>query len=307
MIQYLKCETGFKEIEKWESDCWINVVNPTKDDISTLVSHFNVLDYFFEDVSDNEERARIDRDEGWLLTIIRVPTKYLDNDDEPVYTTCPVGIMKKGSVFITVYYGQNNVISNFINWSNQKKIQKLIGFDLYLSIFLESTFWFLKYLKQIHAHIKNAEESLSENLTNDDLLRIMHLEKFLVYFTSSLKDNETVLMRIKKLLTKDTYDEDLLDDLEVELSQALHTTKIYSDILEHEQNSYSSIINNGLNHTMKKMTIITICLMVAALVPGFYGMNLVNGMEQWAFGFPVAICITILCAIASFFLCKRLK
>ena len=307
MIQYLKCDEGFKEIENWEKDCWINVVNPTKEDVNTLTSHFNTPDHFIEDLSDTEERSRVDRDEGWLLTIIRVPNRIIDEDNDSIYTTGPIGIMVKDDIFITVYYGQNNVITNFINWSNQKKIEKRNGFDLYISIFLESTFWYLKYLKQIHTKMKQAEEKLSEKMTKDELMRIMNIEKFLVYFTASLKDNESVLVRLKRLLTKGTYDDDLFDDADVELNQALHTAKIYSDILEHEQAAYSAIINNGLNQTMKKMTVITICLMVAALVPGFYGMNLINGMEHWIYGFPVAVVLTGLFATIAYFLCKLVK
>ena len=307
MIQYLKCDNGFKESENWEKDCWINVVNPTKDDVNRLTSHFNTPDYFIEDLSDTEERSRVDRDEGWLLTIIRVPNRIIDDDNDSVYTTGPLGIMIKDDIFVTVYYGQNNVITNFINWSNQKKIEKRSGFDLYLSIFLESNFWYLKYLKQIHTQMKKAEDKLSENMNKDELMRIMNIEKFLVYFTASLKDNESVLVRLKRLLPKGTYDTDLFDDADVELNQALHTSKIYSDILEHEQTSYSAIINNGLNQTMKKMTVITICLMVAALIPGFYGMNLINGMEQWTYGFPLAVCLTAVFATISYFLCKLVK
>lgn len=307
MIQYLKCDEGFKEIENWEKDCWINVVNPTKEDVNTLTSHFNTPDYFIEDLSDTEERSRVDRDEGWLLTIIRVPNRIIDEDNDSIYTTGPIGIMVKDDIFITVYYGQNNVITNFINWSNQKKIEKRSGFDLYISIFLESTFWYLKYLKQIHTKMKQAEEKLSENMSKDELMRIMNIEKFLVYFTASLKDNESVLVRLKRLLTKGTYDDDLFDDADVELNQALNTAKIYSDILEHEQTAYSAIINNGLNQTMKKMTVITICLMVAALVPGFYGMNLINGMEHWIYGFPVAVVLTGIFATIAYFLCKLVK
>ena len=307
MIQYLKCDNGFKEIENWEKNCWINVVNPTKDDVNRLTSHFNTPDYFIEDLSDTEERSRVDRDEGWLLTIIRVPNRIIDDDHDSVYTTGPSGIMIKDDIFVTVSYGQNNVITNFINWSNQKKIEKRSGFDLYLSIFLESNFWYLKYLKQIHTQMKKAEDKLSENMNKDELMRIMNIEKFLVYFTASLKDNESVLVRLKRLLPKGTYDTDLFDDADVELNQALHTSKIYSDILEHEQTSYSAIINNGLNQTMKKMTVITICLMVAALIPGFYGMNLINGMEQWTYGFPLAVCLTAAFATISYFLCKLVK
>lgn len=307
MIQYLKCDNGFKETEQYDFSCWINVVNPTKDDINELVSHFNTPDYFYEDISDIDERPRFDRDDGWILTIIRVPNRVRTEDNQdPIYTTIPLGMMLKDNILITVYYGQNNVISNFINWSNQKKINRA-GYNLYISIFLESNFWYLKYLKQIHLQMKKAESSLSDKMNKSELMHIMNIEKFLVYFTASLKDNESVLTRAKRFIPTKSYDEDLMDDVEVELSQALHTSQIYSDILEREQSSYSSIINNSLNQTMKKMTIITICLMVAALVPGFYGMNLTNGMEDWIYGFPFALCLTGVCAGIAYYLCKLFK
>lgn len=307
MIQYLKCDNGFKETEQYDFSCWINVVNPTKDDINELVSHFNTPDYFYEDISDIDERPRFDRDYGWILTIIRVPNRVRTEDNQdPIYTTIPLGMMLKDNILVTVYYGQNNVISNFINWSNQKKINRT-GYDLYISIFLESNFWYLKYLKQIHLQMKKAESSLSDKMNKSELMHIMNIEKFLVYFTASLKDNESVLTRAKRFIPTKSYDEDLMDDVEVELSQALHTSQIYSDILEREQSSYSSIINNSLNQTMKKMTIITICLMVAALVPGFYGMNLTNGMEDWIYGFPFALCLTGACAGIAYYLCKLFK
>lgn len=307
MIQYLKCDNGFKETEQYDFSCWINVVNPTKDDINELVSHFNTPDYFYEDISDIDERPRFDRDDGWILTIIRVPNRVRTEDNQdPIYTTIPLGMMLKDNILVTVYYGQNNVISNFINWSNQKKINRA-GYDLYISIFLESNFWYLKYLKQIHLQMKNAESSLSDKMNKSELMHIMNIEKFLVYFTASLKDNESVLTRAKRFIPTKSYDEDLMDDVEVELSQALHTSQIYSDILEREQSSYSSIINNSLNQTMKKMTIITICLMVAALIPGFYGMNLTNGMEDWIYGFPFALCLTGVCAGIAYYLCKLFK
>ena len=307
MIQYLKCDNGFKETEQYDFSCWINVVNPTKDDINELVSHFNTPDYFYEDISDIDERPRFDRDDGWILTIIRVPNRVRTEDNQdPIYITIPLGMMLKDNILVTVYYVQNNVISNFINWSNQKKINRT-GYDLYISIFLESNFWYLKYLKQIHLQMKKAESSLSDKMNKSELMHIMNIEKFLVYFTASLKDNESVLTRAKRFIPTKSYDEDLMDDVEVELSQALHTSQIYSDILEREQSSYSSIINNSLNQTMKKMTIITICLMVAALVPGFYGMNLTNGMEDWIYGFPFALCLTGVCAGIAYYLCKLFK
>ena len=106
MIQYLKCDNGFKETEQYDFSCWINVVNPTKDDINELVSHFNTPDYFYEDISDIDERPRFDRDDGWILTIIRVPNRVRTEDNQdPIYTTIPLGTSfhKDGSIIGSVF------------------------------------------------------------------------------------------------------------------------------------------------------------------------------------------------------------
>lgn len=74
-------------------------------------------------------------------------------------------------------------------------------------------------------------------MDNDELQRMMGLGKFLIYFITSLRGNEMVLMRLKKVLRNTTYDEDLLDDVEIEMQQAYDTASIYSKILDRQQSS----------------------------------------------------------------------
>ena len=306
MIQYLRGDNDFTVLDNWESGCWINVVNPTKDEREYLVSEYNAPDYFLTDIQDIEERPRIDRDEGWVLTILQVPIRQKDEDDDFIYSTVPLGILFKDNIFMTVYYKENEVIHSFIRWKKIRRLEEFSFHNLYLSLFFEMAFWYLKYLKQIHIEMKKSEAVLDKNMNPDEIQRIIYIEKFLIYFISAMRDNESVLMRVKRYFHNVKYDQDILEDSEIELHQAITSATIYSNIIEHQQTTYSSLINNNLNTTMKNLTVITICLMCAALVPGFFGMNLVNSMESSVYGFAIAIGLTVLFAMGGYYIFKKI-
>jgi magnesium transporter len=104
----------------------------------------------------------------------------------------------------------------------------------------------------------------------------------------------TVLARLKKRLRTLPHDEDLFEDVEIETQQALDTASIYNDILERQQETYSSVIGNNLNRIMKTLTVVTILLMIPTVVAGYYGMNVPNGLESRWVGFPLAVIISLL-------------
>ena len=303
MISYWKCKDGFNEIHQWKSGCWIKVTNPTEEDLSLLRERFAVPQDFSNDASDIEERPRVDQEDNWLLVFVRVPSKEIDKDGDTVFSTAPMAILIRDDVFITVNYYDTVVLDDFIQWSKRRRINNCKGYDLLSSLMLSTSVWYLKYLKQMNSIMNAAEHRLEQKMDNDELMRTMGLGKYLIYFITSLKGNMTVLTRIKKRLRALPHDEDLLDDVEIETQQALDTASIYNEILERQQETYSSIIGNNLNRIMKTLTVVTILLMIPTVVAGYYGMNVPNGLESWWLGFPLAVAISvILMAIGYFFI-----
>lgn len=307
MIEYWKCESGFKQLPEWQSDCWVQVTKPTDDELNDLERRFGAPLDFIVDAEDNEERPRTESEDGWLLTLIRIPAKEIDEDGDINFNTVPLAILVHREVFITVCYYKAELIDDFIRWTNRKSIVERQRYDLMLSIFLSSSVWYLKYLKQINVMMKAAEEALEESMENEQLQLLMRLEKFLIYFVTSMRGNEVVMVRLKKHLRHLPYDEDLLDDVEVELQQAYATANIYSEVLERQRDSYSSIISNNLNAIMKKLTVITIILMIPTCVSGFFGMNVPNGWEEWMWAFPVILLLTVIISAVGYWVFKKQK
>ena len=305
MITYWKYDKIYSQVQEWEPGCWIRVDSPTSDELDLLESRWGAPLDFIHAAEDADERPRFDQEEQWSGGIVRVPSSSVDDDGDTVFHTRPLAIMVSDEVFITVSFFQNNVLSDFIQWSNRRRNPERRGYDLMLSILLSSSVWYLKYLKQMNIMMKTAEERLEESMDNDELQKMMGLGKYLIYFITSLRGNEMVLMRLKKVLRSATYDEDLLDDAEIEMQQAYDTATIYSKILDRQQSAYSSIIGNNMNVIMRTLTVITIILMVPTGIAGFYGMNVPNGMESWRWGFVFSILLSIILSIVIYVYLKR--
>lgn len=305
MTEYWKCKEGFRQLPEWESDCWVQVTQPTADELGDLESRFGAPMDFIQDVEDTEERPRTESESGWLMTLIRVPNKEVDEDGDAIFSTVPLAILVHGQVFISICYYKTEMIDDFIRYTIRKQIEERQRYDLMLSLFLSSSVWYLKYLKQMNVMMKSAEEALEESMDNDQLQQMMRIEKFLVYFVTSMRGNEVVMVRLKKHLRHLPYDEDLLDDVEIELQQAYATANIYSEVLERQRESYASIISNNLNVIMKRLTTITIILMIPTGISGFFGMNVPNGMEEWVWAFPLILVGTLIVSMLGYLVFKK--
>lgn len=90
------------------------------------------------------------------------------------------------------------------------------------------------------------------------------------------------------------------------MSQARETTSIYANILDSTMETYASIINNGVSAVMRQMTSWTVLLMFPTLIASIFGMNLVNGMEQWAGGFPLVIIVSIVISVVIYYFFRRI-
>ena len=307
MKTYWNTQNGLNQLQEWEPNCWIQMTCPTEEDRQMLEEQFNIPDYFLSDISDTDERARYEYDDGWMLIILRIPYVKEVRSRTP-YTTVPLGIIHKRDVTITVCYYETNMMIDFVSFHQRRGVGFTDYVDMTFRLFLSSAVWYLKRLKQISMLIDKAKRNLDREVNNESLIGLSHLQDSLTYFNTSIRGNETLLSKLKFKLQIDELDADLIEDVTIEMTQARETTSIYSNILESTMDTYQSIINNNMNTIMRTLTSVTIILMLPTLVASFFGMNLVNGMETSPLGFVVAIVISIFISVLSwvFFRHKRL-
>ena len=216
MRTFLYCEAGFVEKDQWLPNSWVNVECPTPEDIHYLTNQFNVPESFLSDIADTDERPRIEYEGNWLLTIIRIPVQ--SQEQGIPFTTIPLGIMTNNEIIISVCYYKTELIPDFIRYTRRKEVVVRHKYDLILRLIHSSAVWFLKYLKQINNEVAHAEKALEKSIRNEDLLRLMKLEKSMVYFNTSIRGNEVMLTKLQSIFQEPVYmDNELVEDVETEL------------------------------------------------------------------------------------------
>ncbi|MBP8758266.1 MAG: magnesium transporter CorA family protein [Prevotella sp.] len=290
-------------LKEWQPNCWIQVTCPTDEDQEYLEDTFKIPDYFLSDISDTDERARYEYDDGWMLIILRIPYVKEVRSRTP-YTTVPLGIIQKRDVTITVCYYETNMMIDFVSYQQKRREGFTDYVDLIFRLFLSSAVWYLKRLKQINLLIEKAKHNLDQGVNNESLIGLSRLQDSLTYFITSIRGNENLLQKLKFKLQVDELDADLIEDVSIEMTQARETTNIYSDILESTMETYSSIINNNMNTVMRTLTSVSIIMMFPTLIASIFGMNLINGMERNPFGFIIAIVISVLVSGISWWILR---
>lgn len=292
------------KVEKFQRNCWIDISNPTPDEISMLKRQFKVPEDFINDILDIDERSRTELEGRWLLLILRVPV-YIHGEDIPYYTI-PLGVLISQSVIITVCLYENSIV-------HAESMQRHYAFSItnrhnfVLILLLRSANFYLKYLKEINRQSTLVEKELRKATKNSELTKLLKLEKCLVYFTTSLKSNELLIAKLQrsKLTNINEVDEDLLEDVMIEIKQASEMANIHRDILSGLMGTFASVISNNVNNVMKQLTLITIVLMIPTLISSFFGMNMPNAMEQNPYAIYYVLGISILASLFGVYIFRR--
>ena len=297
-------EKGFRECDSSLKAEWINIIAPDADDVRYLIKEEDVPAILLEYLEDMDERPRVERNGEWLMTIVRIPVQ--NNNGIMPYVTVPLGIMSKTpDKIISVCYHENDMNRIFAMHTCQKNVQIDNVSDFNLRLFYTTANRYLDFLKDMYNFVVGSEKSLSNSVANDNLKQLMNLQKSLVFFNTSLKGDVLVLERIQKIYEHE-IDEDFAEDVDIEMRQADTTVGIYNDILKATMDSYASIISNNLNNVMKRMSGISIILIVPTFVASLYGMN-VDILLTSRYSFWIVLGIAAVLTTIAFVCLRRLK
>lgn len=285
---------------------WINMISPTEEEIQRVCAALQIKQDFIRYSLDEEEKARIDTedDDNTTLYIIDIPVIESDRTRR-VYVTMPIGVIFVRDDYIITVSQKNNDIIKDIKTENVITYKKS---RFLLQILYANSKKFLSLLYKINKELESTENKLKNSLQNEGLLKMLDLEKSLVYFTTSLKSNEVVMEKTTrgKIIKLYEKDEDLLEDAIIENKQAIEMAKIYSDILSGTMDTYASIISNNLNAVMKILTSVTFILAIPTLIASIWGMNVELPFQREPLGFLIITVFSIImCIVATIWLKRK--
>lgn len=295
-----------EKLKKLEINSWIDMKNPTQEEILKIASLTNIDVSLFTSVIDDEEVSRIEEHEDASLIIANYP--YIENkENKNKYNTLPIGIITNKEYLITITIRKSLFLNDF---------RKGIAKDFYtfkktrfiIEILYKISSEYLKCLVSINKEIEDKENVLYHATKNKELINLLDLEKSLVYFITSLKGNEVVLEKLSRGNILNLYEEDmdLLEDAIIENRQGIEMANIYRDILTSTTDTYATIISNNLNQVMKFLAGITIVFSIPTMIASFMGMNVSLGfLNNDSLAFIKIVVISILLSIVVAIILKR--
>jgi magnesium transporter len=292
-------------LDDFEDHTWVCLTNPTEEELQHIGTRLNIEMDFLRAALDEEERARIETENGQTLIIVDTPI--IETEERAItYSTVPVGIILLRHYIVTVCLREKTVLADFAGGA-VKGFLTQFRTRFVLQILYRNSMRFLQYLKYIDKLSTKFEQELHRAMRNKELIQMLKLERSLVYFTTSLRANEGVLEKLNRLDRVKKYPEDLdlLEDVIIENKQAIEMANIYSNILTGTMDAFASLISNNLNIVMKVLTSVTIVLAIPTMVSSFFGMNVVIPITgPWSFVLVVGISV-LLCGVAAFILWKK--
>lgn len=293
--------------DKITKGCWVNMYAPTEEEINRVANDAQISVDLIKDALDDEERPRIERDNGQIYIIVDYPYITHDESGFPIYETIPIGIVLTDDCIITISLKDSPIMEEF----RKNRIKEFFTFKktrFALQILFVISSYYLRYLKQINKKTNEIEREVHQSMKNKELYAFLALEKSLVYFTTSLKSNKVVLDKILRFNYLKMYEEDkdLLEDVIIEKTQAIEMAETYRSILNGMMNAFASIISNNLNIVMKFLTSITIILSFPTMVASFYGMNVNIPFQHSPHAFFITLMLAgVLSCVTGFIFWKK--
>ncbi len=288
---------------------WINLINPDDREVDKISSLTGISDEYLKAALDEEERARIDKDDNCVMIIMDVPMIEEDpENDYYTYGTIPMSIIHKDNYLVTVCLRENSVVNDF-KFGRIKNVETFKSTRLTFQLLYAVSTKYLYYLRLINKASQRVQSTLEKNMKNDAILEMLDLQKSLVYFSTSIAANDAVIEKLNKqtYLKKYEEDQDVIDDASIENKQAAEMCSIYREIMNGTMDAYGTIITNNVNDIMKILAALTLVLSVPTLIASLFGMNLggIPGVNSpWGFGVVCAVSI-ILAVISGLFLAKK--
>lgn len=308
MIKFYKTDAknNTVEIKKMEVNCWIDMKNPTIEEMQLIAKKTKIDLDLFTTVIDDEEVSRIEEHEDIKLIVVNYPY-VTTTETKNKYNTLPLGIITNNDYLITISIRKSEFLNSFKN--NLVKdffVYKKTRFILQILYSISTRY--LKCLRQINKEITHKEKNLYHSTGNKELINLLNIEKSLVYFITSLKGNDVVLEKLARgnILNMYDEDEDLLEDAIIENKQGIEMANIYREILTSTTDTYATIISNNLNVIMKFLAGITIVFSIPTMIASFLGMNVPLGnIGESDFSFILLVALSILLSVIVAIILKK--
>lgn len=275
-------------VEGYQPGAWVCVENPTTDEIDYLINTFDLDAGHMNDVLDDDEMPRLER-EGDLTYIF---VRYAYTNDDMELTTAPLLTILSKEIFITVALKNLPRLQRFT--SGKVTFSTTQRTKLFLQIMDQIVDQYEVFINNISRQIKIIRTRLrAHDVGNQDFIDFVLIEDELNEFLSALLPTTAILRRLMlgRHIPLFSEDEDIVEDLLLNNEQSIEGCRSNVKSIINIREAYSTIASNNLNRTMKVLTAATMLIALPNVFFGMYGMNIELPFqhEVWAYAFVIGL------------------
>lgn len=250
-----------------DKQTWIHFDSVQKEDFKEINILLNLKENHLEEyIFDENEKMRLMEFDNLLIFILELPLKF-----DTGYETTSFNILYSNEYIITL----TNHESQFI----QRKMESTLSTNtrhILLELYDKMIDQFIIALNDISKEIDIMHKHIKDSHHESKILKVLNLEKSMIYFSTSITSNELILSKYKRMNKNnfDAFEHELLTDIEIEIKQGLEMIKVYSQILNSITKTMDSLSANRLAKVMQFLTALTLIITIPTLYASIYGMNI---------------------------------
>jgi len=303
-------ETHLEDLSEFvnhkQTTFWIDVVDPTADEISRIGEEFHFHPLALEDVARGGQRPKVDQYDGYQFIVFYGLTMAADRCQSR-----EVDIFLGKHYMVTFHKSDLPVIGQVADrWRTNVATLGNHGIGFLLHSLLDALVdEYFPVLDEIAERSEDLEESIilaGQPTLQAEILRLRRELLLIRRVAGPERDVLNVLIRRDPPLfgSKETvYFQDVYDHL----LRVTDTVDISRDMLSSVLDANLSMVSYTLNVVVKRLTSYSIILMSISIIAGIYGMNFVFMPElDWRWGYPFALGLMVVIATFEVGLFRRI-
>ncbi|HEU0085367.1 MAG TPA: CorA family divalent cation transporter [Candidatus Paceibacterota bacterium] len=265
-------------IHKLQLGRWIEIQEPTQDDIDFLREEFSFIHPTnLEDSLERVEHAKMDITEKYLFLSVTIPTGI-----EPAKkaTNFEVSFFLTKDDIITVTHQKSSLFA--AERSQEGEIAEIVlpetpGLLMYR--FLEKLYEMSDHtILRINRSIQRIDDTILEVKSHSIIREIVILQRNIIYFITTLVTSSPHFVELEK---RDiTFDgnsmKEYWGDIADKLASQKDTLEDYNTLLKTLAKAHETFINHRMNNIISVLTVFSVIFLPLNLLAGIYGMNVIN-------------------------------
>jgi magnesium transporter len=297
-----------EHLEADDARIWMDVEDPSDEDLETLAERFGLHDLSLEDMRDRDQRPKVEGYGSYYFIVVR-PLRLQGDELEELELHALVG----ANFLVTVRYAPAFDLKGVLRRCNRSSelTKEGAGYLLYVVLdevvddYLEILESFEESADDVEDDVFEAEDALEEARAVQE--RVFRLKRNVVRFRRHVMPLRRVLdflLEEPEIVTPaaSPYFRDVADHVIRTTELADNIRDLLTSLLEVRV----AQVANRLNEVMKKLTSWAAIILIPTLIAGIYGMNFRHMPElSWRYGYPMALGLMGLSSLALYVMFKK--